>query len=263
MKKSVRILIIVLLIICVGVFCYAGYTLISKQLEYKASEDFYNGLSEKYTSTSVSKPSSAPTAAATEETIELDPEISPKSTDWNTLLADYPDIVGWIYLPGTNIDYPVAKYDDNSYYLNRQLDGSYNSGGTLFVECLNQSDFSDDNTMIYGHHMNDGSMFAKLIDYSYQDYYNEHPVMYLNTPTMNYRVELFAGFVTSASSDVYTITLGDDDSWNAYIESAVSQSKFESAADVKAGDRILTLSTCTYEYDDARFVVLGKLVPIH
>ena len=263
MSKGLRALIIILLIICVGVFIFAGYKFISKEIEYKTSEKFYNDMSGKYTTSSSTSSTASTQTVAEDQGIVLDDEVSPISTDWNTLLNDYPDIIGWIYLPDTVINYPMARYDDNSYFLNRQLDGSYNSSGTIFMECMNQKDFSDNNTIIYGHHMNDGSMFAKLIDYNYQNFYDEHPNMYINTPTYNYRVEVFAAFVTSASSETYNITLGNELEWQTYLDNAISQSLVKTNVDVKPGDNIVTFSTCTYEYDDARFVVQGKLVPIH
>ena len=262
MKKSTRAFIIIMLIICVCVFLFAGYKLISKELEYKKAQNFYDDLSSAYTSTA--KPEATPAPSATpEDEVILDDEISPLSTDWDQLLKDYPDIVGWLYCPDTVINYPVAQYDDNAYYLNRQLNGTYNSSGTLFVECMNTKNFQDNNNIVYGHHMNDGSMFASLESYSYQEYYEKHPVMYLNTPKYNYRIELFSAFVIPASSDTYNITLGDEAAWQAYLDAAIEASKFTSDVDVKPGDRIITLSTCTYEYNDARYVVQGKLVPIH
>jgi sortase B len=88
-------------------------------------------------------------------------------------------------------------------------------------------------------------------------------VFYLNTPDMNYRVELFAGYVTDMNSDTYSISFASAEDNQKWLDSVTSQSAFESAVAVKPGDKILTLSTCTYEYDDARFVVLGKMIPIH
>ena len=263
MKKSVKAIIIILLIICVGVFLFAGYKLISKEIEYKKAQNFYNDLSSAYTNRNDSEDSAPKATPKPEDEVILDDEVSPLSTDWDTLLKDYPDIVAWLYSPDTVINYPVAQYDDNAYYLNRQLNGTYNSSGTLFVECLNSKNFADNNNIIYGHHMNDGSMFASLESYSNQEFYEKHPVMYLNTPKYNYRIELFAAYVTPATSDTYDITLGDDASWQSYLDTAISSSKFTSDVDVKPGDKIITLSTCTYEYNDARYVVQGKLVPIH
>ena len=116
--------------------------------------------------------------------------------------------------------------------------------------------------MIYGHHMNDGSMFASICNYGKQEYYDAHPVMYLNTPTQNYRVELFTGFITSADSSVYTFFFNSDAEYGAFLEKMKGFSDFDCDVEVGPEDRIITLSTCTYEYDNARYVVMGKLVPI-
>ena len=259
MKKPVKILFIVLCVIFIGVFIYSGYTLISKMHEYKVAENTYDSLSNQYVSTSP-KPSAEVTVESEEE---LDPEVSPISVDFDSLKEQCEDIVGWIYCPDTVINYPVVQCDDNFYYLHRLINGNYNSSGTIFVECLCPKNFAADNTIIYGHHMNDGTMFAKLVDYSYQSFYDEHPVFYLSTPEKNYRVELFAGYVTEATSDTYQISFASDEDYQTYLNAMINQSKFKSDVDVKPGDKILTMSTCTYDYDDARFVVQGKLVPIH
>ena len=96
-----------------------------------------------------------------------------------------------------------------------------------------------------------------------QETYNQHPVFYLNTPDQNYRIELFSAYVTDMNSDTYKISFATAEENQAWLDSIISQSAFESNVSVKPGDQILTLSTCTYEYDDARFVVHGKMIPIH
>ena len=171
-------------------------------------------------------------------------------------------MVGWIYSPGTTINYPVVRAEDNDYYLHRYLDGSTNAGGIPFMDCQCPRDFSGANSIVYGHHMNDGSMFASLSNYREDGYYQAHPVMYLNTPTQNYRIDVFSGYVTDADSDTYTLSFGDADSYLAYLNSMRLQSDFAADVEISAEDRILTLSTCSYEYWDARYVVQGKLVPI-
>ena len=193
----------------------------------------------------------------------LDDEMSPIEVDFDGLLDRNPDVTAWLYCPDTPISYVVVQASDNEFYLQKDIDGNYSSYGTLFVEHLCQKDFSSTNTIIYGHHMNDGKMFASLVNYAKQDYYNQHPVFYLNTPGINYRVELFSGYVTDMNSDSYQIGFSNVEDNQEWLDSIISQSAFESTVAVKPGDKILTLSTCTYEYDTARFVVHGKMVPIH
>lgn len=256
MKKSLKIILTILCIVFVCVFAFSGYKLYSTLHEYKVAERMYDGLSGQFvTAGNKNKPQDAEG--------EEEREISPISVDFETLLAQNEDVVGWIYCAETPINYPVAIAEDNFYYLHRFLDGSYNASGTLFLDCLCERDFSGRNTVIYGHNMNDGSMFASLKNYNQQEYFDEHPVMYLNTPTQNYRIELFAGYVTSASSDTYTIGFVDDAAFQAYLDKMRSQSDFTSDVELSTEDRVVTLSTCSYEYYDARYVVQGKLVPIN
>ena len=278
MKKPVRILFIILCIFFIGVFIFSGckiYQTVFAPGGYLESNKNTQEMQNTYVKPAASTlaPSTpapveggteapAATPAGTEE-IVLDDEVSPIQVDFAALQARNPDVTGWIYCPDTPINYVVVQTDDNMFYLHKDIDGNYSSYGTLFVECLNQKNFSDTNNIIYGHHMNDGKMFAKLVNYAKQDYYNQHPVFYLNTPDMNYRVELFAGYVTDMNSDTYKISFATAEENQAWLDSVISQSAFESAVGVKPGDKILTLSTCTYEYDDARFVVLGKMIPIH
>ena len=133
--------------------------------------------------------------------------------------------------------------------------------GTVFVDARNGKDFSDQNTILYGHHMKNGSMFASLVNYKEQTYYNVHPDMLLFTPAAVYRLELFAGYVTDgyATNEVYQTSFATEADFRSLIENAREASDFTCDVKVTAEDRIVTLSTCTYEYDEARYVVLGKL----
>ena len=89
------------------------------------------------------------------------------------------EIIGWIYSDGTPINYPIVQTTNNEYYLRRLIDGTYNQAGSIFMDYKNSSDFSDYNTIIYGHNMKNDSMFGTLTSYESQDYYNEHKEMYL------------------------------------------------------------------------------------
>ncbi len=182
----------------------------------------------------------------------------PVTADFAALQKSNPDIVAWIYSPGTKINYPVVQGTDNDYYLHRLVNGQKNAGGTLFMDCNNEKTFTDDNTIIYGHHMKNGSMFAGLEKYKEQSYYDAHPVLYLLTPEKSYRLVVFAGFVTASDSPVYTLQFPDEDR-QSWIEKALKQSDFQTDVRVAADEPVVTLSTCDYTYEDARYVVLGIL----
>ena len=271
MKKSVKVLLFILCAIFAGVFAFSGYKLFTIMHGYKTAERTYSSLSDRYVAP---LPSTTPFAVADPAATQAPApavELSPLSVDFNELLGECPDIVGWIYSEGTKINYPVVQCKrDNPviadyYYLYRDIHGNYSGNGTPFLDVRNSGNFSDYNNIIYGHHMNDGSMFASLDNYRAADgaYAREHNVMYLNTPNGNYRVELFAGYLTDADSNTYTISFPDDSSFLLYCQEMKAKSDFASDVVIQPGDRIITLSTCSYEWHDARYVVQGRLVPLN
>ena len=229
MKKPVKIVLIVLCVIFLSIFVYSGYKLISTLHEYKVAEDTYNKISSDYVSTK----------------------------------KECQDVVGWLYSENTVINYPVVQAEDNFYYLHRFIDGTYNASGSLFLDCTCYGDFSGKNTVLYGHNMNDGSMLASIRNYKDQEYYNEHPVMYLNTPTQNYKIEIFSAYTTDAESDTYKMFFESEDDFARQLDDWRVQSLVATNVDVSVDDRVITLSTCTYDFYNARFVIQGKLTPVN
>ena len=126
------------------------------------------------------------------------------------------------------------------------------------MDSCNQANFSDWNTVIYGHNMKDGTMFGTLPEYRKQTYYDAHPVLYLFTPQQMYRVELVAGYLTAATSEAYSTPQSQDER-DLLLEAAREHSTFVSSTTVEPDDRVITLSTCSYEYNDARYVLVGVL----
>lgn len=207
-------------------------------------------------------------AAAPGDTGSAQPEVeaetgesAPIKVDFEALRRKNEDIIAWLYSEDTPINLPVLQAGDNDYYLYRLADGSYNPAGSLFADYRNNADFSSPNTIIYGHNMKNGSMFGSLREYRNQDYYDEHPVIWLLTPEEDYRLELVAGFVTADDNRIYTLEQ-DEDSMLELAEEAIKYSAFDSGAEAVPGSRYLTLSTCTYDYDNARYVLLCRLVPL-
>ena len=173
-----------------------------------------------------------------------------------------PDVIGWIYSPDTTINYPVVQGDDNAYYLKHLADGTENRNGCPFLDVQNRSDFTDDNSIIYGHHMQNGTMFAGISWYEDQSYYDEHPVMYLMTPTAVYRIELFSGYITTMDSSAYMQNFGGIKEHTDWLKEVSGRSDFRANLEISAYDRVITLSTCAYRFEDARYVLHGKLVKL-
>lgn len=179
------------------------------------------------------------------------------SVDFASLTARYPDVVAYIYGPDTKIQYPVA-YDSttNDYYLNRDLDGVPNANGSIFIEHLNDPNFGHQNTILYGHHMKSGLMFAGLVKYKDPSYYSNHPYFYIYTPTQNYRLDLYAGFVCAHDDEVFATSLTQ-----SQLQDMAAKSTFRSNISTPTG-KTVTLCTCSYEFNNARYVMVGELVPI-
>lgn len=179
--------------------------------------------------------------------------------DFDGLKARNSDVVGWIYGSGTAINYPVVQGSDNEYYLTHMVDGRENKCGSIFMDSLNAEDFSNDNSIVHGHHMRNGSMFAGLTQYAAQSYYDAHPVMWLVTPDKSYQVEIFTGFVTTADSGVWQIEFASQEEYGEWLTGMKEASSFESGVKPDTKDHIITLATCSYENSDSRFVVMGIL----
>jgi len=172
------------------------------------------------------------------------------------------DVVGWLILEGTPIHYPVVHGSDNVHYLHHLFDGRRSNVGTLFVDTYNLPGFVDRNTIIYGHHMQDGSMFAALENYNSQAFFDANPWIFLLTPEGNYVIQLFAGYLTDVYASSWRRDFADDSDFETWIRERRDRSDFVSTVEVGPTDRVVTLSTCSTVFFNARYVVVGKLTPI-
>lgn len=241
MRKAIRIIIAVIASVLI---VFSAYKLITIYLDYKKGTDTYN----EVTSTVVT---------FTNEISTEDTDL-PITVDFDKLKKTNSEVVGWLYCKNTQINYPIVQTDNNEYYLHNMINGEYNFAGTLFVDYRCEKDFAGLNTIVYGHNMKNGSMFGELPKYKEQDYYDAHPTMWLLTPDKTYKVELLSGQVTASDSSAYDIISKSED-LTKYIENAVSQSFFKTNSSIDDAEKIITLSTCSYEYENARFVLIGKL----
>lgn len=189
---------------------------------------------------------------------------APIKVDFDALKKVNPDIEGWLYCKDSRIDYPVMRGRTDDDYLHHNMQGEYDFAGCLFVDSASTPDFADASTIIYGHHMLDDSMFGTLDDWSNQAFYEEHPVMWLLTPTQDYQVVLVSGHTTSAHSDLYEVHRDHDDAFAQFLATVAEQSDFTpvEGAEINPERNYVMLSTCSFVFDDARYVIHGKLVPV-
>ena len=171
------------------------------------------------------------------------------------LQAKYPDVAGWLTVPGTKIDYPFVQSGDNDYYLRRDLDGKYAVAGTLFMDCRCAPEFSAQNTIIYGHHMKNGSMFGTLKAFADKEFFEQNTSGTIFLPHETLTLEIFAYLVVKhTDSEIYSVDLSGD-----YFEHVRQNARHYRELALTENDRIVTLSTCSYEFQNARTVLLARI----
>lgn len=167
------------------------------------------------------------------------------------------EVLGWIYIPDTVISYPLMCTTERDKYLKLAWDGTPNGSGSIFLEKSNQRDFSDFNTIIYGHHITNGTMFQPLMNYKDAEFFDGHPYIYITTGSKIYRYRVFAAYEAPVESDTYRLYFADDGAKLAAIEYYL-QGRTDLA--LTPEDHILTLSTCTGTgVYTTRWVVQGVL----
>lgn len=181
------------------------------------------------------------------------------SLDLHTFRDTNADVLGWIHIPGSVISYPLMRSHDNDEYLHKTWDGTPNVAGSIFLEQYNSPDFTDFNTIIYGHAMADGSMFAELHKYQWQDVPEKFPYVYIAIDGAVLRYAIFACYEANVSSDTYRLSFVDGEHREQALAQYRAQSSITMPCTVTADDHVLTLSTCTGNQKDRRFVVQAVL----
>ena len=239
----------IVLIVSSLVFVVAVVALVVQLLSYWQGRNLYNSVADTAFDTPIS------------DTINSDDAtLASVSIDWDALLAINSDVVGWIYIPDTIVNYPIVHGTDNNYYLRRDFEGNVASYGSIFLAAENTGDFSDTNNILFGHRMNDGSMFGALSNFQDSSVFNQNRTVYLFTPTANYRFTTFAALVVDSNDTLVQANFDSDEELLSYVEdkldrSVVSADPAYTVSEVVESGKILTLITCNY-FDRSQRVVL-------
>jgi len=180
--------------------------------------------------------------------------------DFDELNKTYPGIVGWIRLDDTLLNYPVMQYTDNDFFISHLPDGTPHRSGSVFLDHRNESDFSDKSILIYGHQTRDQDMFSILKNYRDRNFYESNPVIHLHTPDKDYMIVIFAGHLAHSQRDHPPLHFENDEAFMDYIRYLEGASLFRSNVSVSAQDRIVSLCTCAYDFDEARLIITGILL---
>lgn len=197
--------------------------------------------------------------------VTADEDGSGFSVDFDALLEINPDTIAWIRFDEPSIiNYPVVKSADNNEYLTKTFAENDNKLGAIFMDMRNSSDFSDRNTIIYGHHLNvSPEMFSRLHLYEDEEFCREHPNFYIYTPDGSVRTyTVFSAGIVNAAANNYDVEFASDEEFEQYIELCRESSNYQVDVEVNAQSQILSLSTCTGDQRDERFLLQGVLTAV-
>ena len=176
--------------------------------------------------------------------------------DFASLQKKNPDIIGWIYIPDTVISYPLLQTTDNEKYLHKTYDLQTSIFGSIFMDCQNQADFSDQHTIIYGHNMRNGSMFGSLKKYYDADFFQKHRKIYIYTPKESRVYQIFSCHVAKAGGSVYQTDFTDGKAFLQFAEGLQKSSYYQTQEELEKDSKLITLSTCTGA-EEKRLVLHG------
>lgn len=264
-KRQIRFLIAGLavgLLICL--LAFSLYKLVSIFLVYNSADREYDNL-KQYVLEEPITPDQLPAGDFDPDTAEegeeapAQPLVPMTRIDLDALRKINSEAVGWIEIPDTVISYPLLHTGDNSYYLSHTFEKEKNRNGSIFIESSNKDDLSDLHTIIYGHNMKSGSMFADLKNYLKKDYWKEHPYVYIDLADGAHCYEIFSFHEADVSDISYTIGYRADDIYADFLSQLSSSSLYDTGISVGTEDAVVTLSTCTND-GKKRIVVHAKKI---
>lgn len=237
-----RFLCIICLLIGISYIAYESYY---KCKDKKDNEEVQNAIQETETESNIK---------------------SNKMIELEKLHAENPDIIGWLEIENTNINYPVLQADNNEYYLAHNYKKEYSKSGSLFLDKDFDFDRPSTNYLIYGHRNIQGLMFEDLINYKKEDYYKQHPIIKFTTLTEDCEYEIIAVFLSKVyyKSDknvfryYFFVNAENEKEYNEYIENCKNVSIYDTGKTAEYGDQLLTLSTCEYSQKDGRLAVVAR-----
>lgn len=268
------------LVVAILVFAVSLWKLTGILKDYHDVDAEYEGIAASQEQETVPVPSqpkqeiqlneSQETAAAAQATLEVivETEDVPEETEepfvlyvpnFASLKNTNSDVIGWIQIPGTKVNYPIVQGSDNEYYLTHTVNGEENPGGAIFMDADIENRFEDKNAIIYGHNLKSGAMFSRLNRYARKSFWNANRYIYITTPFGMDVYEVFSAYQTTADADIYYYGFSEDQYYQDYLDRITSYSIFNAGVAVGVDDYIITLSTCANDTTQ-RFIVHAKKI---
>lgn len=252
----------ILTLLCLAVFLFSAWKLVGIFQEYREAEQLYNDAANEFTTlnSDQDKEHAVPVPTMREQ--------APVEVDFSNLLKINDDIIGWIYMEDTVVNYPLLQGENNLYYLDKTLYKKYLASGSIYLDCDNEPDFSDAHSIIFGHNMKNHTMFGDLSDLRDEDYLKEHPyVDLILTDGTWMRYEICSMYRAHVEDGTFRAPLNKAKNFKPFMELITEKNMYaDSELDlpvVQEEDKVLTLSTCTEDSADLeRFVVHAVLVSV-
>lgn len=252
----------ILTLLCLAVFLFSAWKLVGIFQEYREAEQLYNDAANEFTTlnSDQDKEHAVPVPSMREQ--------APVEVDFSKLLKINDDIIGWIYMEDTVVNYPLLQGENNLYYLDKTLYKKYLASGSIYLDCDNEPDFSDAHSIIFGHNMKNHTMFGDLSDLRDEDYLKEHPyVDLILTDGTWMRYEICSMYRAHVEDGTFRAPLNKAKNFKPFMELITEKNMHaDSELDlpvVQEEDKVLTLSTCTEDSADLeRFVVHAVLVSV-
>lgn len=186
----------------------------------------------------------------------------------NELKKENSEVIGWLEIEGTNISYPVFQTYNNDYYVTHNYKGKKSKDGALFLDMNYDLTKPSSNLLIYGHNNQNGKMFSDLLNYKNEKYYKAHPIITFTTPEGEEKYEIISAFYSKVyythEKNVfryyYFVDAKNEKEYNNYVSSSLKASLYKTGKTAKYGDKLITLSTCSYHTEDGRFAVVGRKI---
>lgn len=248
-----------LLIILLAVFAISLWQLVSSLLDYREG-DQVNAEADALIELPDFAELAPPEPAAEADADPAEPYIDPyadalAAMDFAALRQVNSEVLGWIIIPDTGISYPLMHHANNQYYLGHNWKGGASRVGSIFLEATNSRSLGDFNTIVYGHRMNNGSMFTPLQKFQKQDFWAAHPSVYITCDAGSLRYDIFAAYEVSTEGMTYSLGFSGDKAKQRFIDFCLEQSVIDTGIVPEVQDYILTLSTCTGHGHATRWVV--------
>lgn len=255
-KKKIGIAVIAMLCICALI---SGGVFIHQYTDAKKSTEAFDSLTELITDTEV--PENADAAEDQDTTEQTINEMALAYEKYAALYEQNDDFVGWISIDGTIINYPVMQTrDDPDYYLKHSFDKAYSDYGVPYVDEACAVGLSA-NTVIYGHHMKNGTMFSALVNYADKSFFEEHPIITFNSLYGFGEYQIIAVFSFDTNNETFRYNEfadGSKEQFDEFIAECMARRAYDTGYTAEYGDELLTLSTCEYTHNNGRFVVVAK-----